>query len=188
MTETPKYIDTQSVDDKIDTLNVNRELIDSILEKNWVNNEVADVLYDKIINEISSIEVNADDYISTWMLDWWDIDEWTREEKEFFQKIVESRNKSIDALIKFLSESSDKSALRELFQYNEKLSSIVDSVINNEENIVEANTWNDIKEESFMDKLANSLWNTLIPWTMKHNNDVKQAYASMWYEPWRMKN
>jgi hypothetical protein len=34
MTETPKYIEAQSVDDKIDTLNINRELIDSILEKN----------------------------------------------------------------------------------------------------------------------------------------------------------
>ena len=188
MTETPKYIDTQSVDDKIDTLNVNRELIDSILNEKWVDIDLADALYDKIISEISSIEVNADDYISTWMLDWWDIDEWTREEKEFFQKIVESRNKSIDALIKSLSEASDKDALRELFQYDEELSSIVDSVINNEENIAEANTWNNTKEESFMDKIANGIWNTLIPGTMKHNKDVRQTYASMWYEPWRMKN
>jgi hypothetical protein len=39
-----------------------------------------------------------------------------------------------------------------------------------------------------MDRLANGLWNSLIPWTMKHNDDVRKAYASMWYDPWKIKN
>jgi hypothetical protein len=47
--------------------------------------------------------------------------------------------------------------LSELFQYDEKLSSIVDSVIHKKEENVVTNSLNEKKEESFMDRLANGL-------------------------------
>ena len=177
------FINTKEIPKSIDELELNSSKIANELIKNWVSEKDTLKTMNSISQKLTNFKDIADKYISTWFMDWWDIDEWSYQEKVFFDNVETKLNSYIENKVSNLSENQEKNTeiltgfFNDLDLDDISKQSVIMALAKNEP-IKQESKIEEKDNISFMDKFANWLANTLSPWVMNRKNQTTRAMES----------